>query len=198
MGYHHGNLRESLLIRAEEVIEERGIDVVKLSALAKDLGVSHNAPSRHFKDRNGLISALATRALDSLKAFVADAEGINSANASVRLNTLLKRYVLHAARNPAHFMVLTHPDLPKTAGDEFTQSHRDYVAFVHSFTLEAQQTGWRSEDDSDQLTLLNLSMALGLAVMGQYSVKAGVVSVEESMIAMEQTIDLFIPFTAEA
>jgi len=39
---------------------------------------------------------------------------------------------------------------------------------------------------------------LGLAVMGQYSVKAGVVSVEESMIAMEQTIDLFIPFTAEA
>ncbi|NIB38029.1 TetR/AcrR family transcriptional regulator [Pseudomaricurvus alkylphenolicus] len=193
MSYHHGNLREALLIRAEEVIEEKGLDAVKLSALAKDLGVSHNAPSRHFKDRNGLISVLAARALDALKDFVAGAAGISSDDPIERLNTLLKHYVLHAAKRPAHFVVLTHPELPRLAGETFTKSHRDYTAFVHSFTLEAQKAGWRSDDDSDQLTLLNLSMALGLAVMGQYAVKTGFVTSEESMRNMEASIDLFIP-----
>lgn len=193
MSYHHGNLRESMLIRAEEVIEEKGLDAVKLSALAKDLGVSHNAPSRHFKNRNGLLAALAVHALESLKAFVAEAEGINSENPRERLNTLLKQYVFYAAKHPAHFIVLTHPELPRMAGEAFTKSHRDYTAFVHAFTVEAQKSGWRPNDDSDQLTLLNLSMALGLAVMSQYSIKTGIIETEGAIQSISESIDMFIP-----
>jgi len=193
MSYHHGNLRDALLIRAENVIEEKGLDALKLSTLAKDLGVSHNAPSRHFKDRNNLIAALASRALEGLKAYVANADGIDSKDPMTRLNTVIKYYVLYAAKHPAHFVVLTHPELPLIAGDAFTKSHRDYTAFVTTCTRAAQRAGWHKNEDTDKVTLLNLSMALGLAVMGQYGVKSGLTSVSDSISLLEDVVDLHIP-----
>ncbi|KIF03038.1 transcriptional regulator, partial [Streptomyces sp. RSD-27] len=57
--YHHGNLRAALLERAETVLTESGADGLSLRALARDLGVSHAAPSRHFRDRRALLDALA-------------------------------------------------------------------------------------------------------------------------------------------
>lgn len=57
--YHHGNLRAALLERAEAVLAESGVDGLSLRALARDLGVSHAAPSRHFRDRQALLDALA-------------------------------------------------------------------------------------------------------------------------------------------
>jgi AcrR family transcriptional regulator len=57
--YHHGNLREALLRRAQEVIRERGVAALSLRELARDVGVSHAAPRRHFADRGALLDALA-------------------------------------------------------------------------------------------------------------------------------------------
>ena len=59
MAYHHGNLRQALLERAAQVIAESGVEALSLRALARDLGVSHAAPSRHFPDRRALLGELA-------------------------------------------------------------------------------------------------------------------------------------------
>ncbi|MFJ8159870.1 TetR/AcrR family transcriptional regulator [Streptomyces sp. NPDC096136] len=64
--YHHGNLRAALLERAETVLTESGADGLSLRALARDLGVSHAAPSRHFRDRRALLDALAVSGFDRL------------------------------------------------------------------------------------------------------------------------------------
>ena len=42
--------------------EREGVDAVTFSALAKRLGVSQAAPYRHFKDREELLAAVATKA----------------------------------------------------------------------------------------------------------------------------------------
>src|ERR1700692_3784131 len=64
--YHHGNLCFALLEQAERTVRERGVQALSLRELARDLGVSHAAPRRHFPDRQALLDALAESGFDRL------------------------------------------------------------------------------------------------------------------------------------
>lgn len=56
--YHHGNLRDTLIIAAAELIEENAsVDFAMIDA-ARRAGVSSAAPYRHFKDRDALLEAV--------------------------------------------------------------------------------------------------------------------------------------------
>ena len=57
--YHHGDLRAALLQTAGEVLEKEGLAALSLREVARRAGVSHNAPYRHFPDRDSLLAALA-------------------------------------------------------------------------------------------------------------------------------------------
>lgn len=59
--YHHGDLREALLSAAEAELREKGVEGFTLRGCAKRAGVSHAAPAHHFRDANGLLTALAER-----------------------------------------------------------------------------------------------------------------------------------------
>jgi AcrR family transcriptional regulator len=56
--YHHGDLRQAVLQEAGELIEKEGVDALSLREVARRAGVSHNAPYRHFPDRDSLLAAL--------------------------------------------------------------------------------------------------------------------------------------------
>src|SRR4029077_4955788 len=56
--YHHGNLRETLLQGAVRVIAEWGPAAFTLREVARRAGVSHNAPYRHFRDKDALLAAV--------------------------------------------------------------------------------------------------------------------------------------------
>ena len=58
-GYHHGDLRASLVAAALEIIEEVGPDAFSLRAAARRAGVSPAAPAHHFGDARGLLTAIA-------------------------------------------------------------------------------------------------------------------------------------------
>jgi len=57
--YHHGHLRDALLAEAERTLREQGVEQLSLRDLARQAGVSHAAPRRHFADRQALLDALA-------------------------------------------------------------------------------------------------------------------------------------------
>src|SRR3954463_1866180 len=57
--YHHGALRDALLQAAERVLERDGLAGLTLRAVAREAGVSHAAPSHHFRDLTGMVSELA-------------------------------------------------------------------------------------------------------------------------------------------
>ncbi|GHG56329.1 putative TetR-family transcriptional regulator [Flavimobilis marinus] len=59
MAYHHGDLRDVLLRAAADVVAADGPEAVTLRGLARQAGVSHAAPAHHFRDRRGLLTALA-------------------------------------------------------------------------------------------------------------------------------------------
>ena len=66
--YHHGNLRSELLEQAERVLADRGAGALSLRELAREIGVSHAAPRRHFADKQALLDALAEDGFDRLGA----------------------------------------------------------------------------------------------------------------------------------
>src|SRR3954451_16003211 len=66
--YHHGNLRTALLEAAERTLREGGAEKLSLRELAREVGVSHGAPRRHFPDRQALLDALSQAGFERLGA----------------------------------------------------------------------------------------------------------------------------------
>src|SRR5947209_528888 len=57
--YHHGDLPAALLRVAAKSLEKHGPGAISLRDAARRAGVSHNAPYRHFPNREALLGALA-------------------------------------------------------------------------------------------------------------------------------------------
>ena len=68
--YHHGSLREALLQAGSEILETDGAGALSLREAARRAGVSHNAPYRHFVDRDSLLAALAAEGFALLAASI--------------------------------------------------------------------------------------------------------------------------------
>lgn len=63
--------RARILEAAVERLREEGPEGLRLSALAKELGISHQAILYHFGSRDGLVAAVVKSALDNLHAELA-------------------------------------------------------------------------------------------------------------------------------
>ncbi|GAA4395313.1 TetR/AcrR family transcriptional regulator [Tsukamurella soli] len=100
MAYHHGNLRSELLARAELVLADGGVEALSLRSLARDIGVSHAAPARHFPDRQALLDALAVEGFARLGTTLTAASSGSEAFED-RLTRTALDYVRFATDHPA-------------------------------------------------------------------------------------------------
>ena len=64
--YHHADLRAALLASAAQILEEQGVASLSLREVARRAGVSHNAPYRHFPDRDSLLAQMAAEGFGQL------------------------------------------------------------------------------------------------------------------------------------
>ncbi|MEU1530496.1 TetR/AcrR family transcriptional regulator [Streptomyces fagopyri] len=100
--YHHGDLRRAILSAALDVIAAEGPSALSLRDLARRAGVSHAAPAHHFKDRTGLLTAIAAEGHGLLAATLTEAADLREAGV---------HYVRFAREHPAHFQVMFTPEL---------------------------------------------------------------------------------------
>src|SRR5260370_16465797 len=125
--YHHGNLRETLLQSAIRLIAEVGPTAFTLREVARQAGVSHNAPYRHFHDKDALLAAVAPQGYGELTDAMLEAAGRES-NVLDRLEHAGLAYVSFALRRPEHFTVMfdapfskqTHPEAADAAERAFS------------------------------------------------------------------------------
>ncbi|MCX4994330.1 TetR/AcrR family transcriptional regulator [Streptomyces longwoodensis] len=99
--YHHGDLRAELLSRAEETLRERGAGALSLRELARDIGVSPAAPSRHFRTKQALLDALALTGFERLADVIAASQRDAGASFPERLDAAARAYVDFAMTNAA-------------------------------------------------------------------------------------------------
>ena len=161
--YHHGNLREVLLESALLLIAEVGPTGFTLRELARRAGVSHNAPYRHFRDRDDLMAAVATQGYRELTHAMRRA-GQDHTDPLQRLKQAGLAYISFALRRPEHFAVMfdgpvsletEHPGSSDAAKEAF----RTLVSFVRG----CQEGGQFPPGDPQNFTLLAWSMVHGVA-----------------------------------
>jgi AcrR family transcriptional regulator len=104
--YHHGDLRQSLIDAAIALIQEGQMAQVSLREVSRRVGVSHNAPYRHFSDRDALLSAVSEQGFQRLQAATAQALVGMSVDGVARLNAIGYAYIQFALTNPAYYRVM--------------------------------------------------------------------------------------------
>ena len=99
--YHHGNLRSALLARAEQTLAEQGAAQLSLRELARQVGVSHAAPRRHFAGKQALLDALAEDGFERLGRELQEAIDVAGEGFDARLLAFARAYVRFATRHAA-------------------------------------------------------------------------------------------------
>jgi AcrR family transcriptional regulator len=176
--YHHGNLQEALLRAAIGLIGEVGPMAFTLREVARRAGVSHNAPYRHFQDKEALMTAVAAEGYRELTNGMLDAAGKQS-RAVDRLKHAGLAYVEFALRRPEHFAVMFDAPLSEQRHFDPIGAAKEAFSALVGFVKAAQKEGELVSGDSGEYALLSWTMVHGvakLAITGRlpYRTKAGI------------------------
>jgi AcrR family transcriptional regulator len=120
------DLREDCVREALTIIEREGLEALSLREVARRLGVSHQAPYRHYPSRDHLLAEVVRRA------FTAFAEHLEArprrAEPAADLEAMSRAYLDYAARHPLQYRLMfgtplpdpvAHPDMMSRGRDAF-------------------------------------------------------------------------------
>lgn len=139
--YHHGDLRAALLTRAEETLKEKGPGALSLRELARDLGVSHAAPSRHFKDKQALLDALALAGFERFGAALAASQKTAGESFADQLGALARAYVGFSTANAELVDLMFSVKHDPEASAALREAVRGMGALVVGVITEGQRRG---------------------------------------------------------
>jgi AcrR family transcriptional regulator len=162
--YHHGNLRFALLERAERTVRERGVQALSLRELARDAGVSHGAPRRHFPDRGALLDAVAESGFERLARELDAAVAEAGPGAGARLQALAHAYVGFATRDAA-LLELMFATKHRGGADQVRIEADRSLAIALAVVADAQEAGELAPGDAEQITQFVFATLHGLATM---------------------------------
>lgn len=107
--YHHGNLREALIIEALGLLSSEGEAAVSLRQVAARAGVSRAAPYHHFKDKDALIAAVTSLGFDRLTETMRQAQASCPGAGLEQLRACGRSYLEFAATEPALYRLMFGP-----------------------------------------------------------------------------------------
>ena len=164
--YHHGNLKEALLQAAVELVGEAGPSGFTLRELARRAGVSHNAPYRHYKDREALLAEVACQGFEELVGAIYAAVSKESEPLG-QFRAAGRAYVKFALRRPEHYAVMFDrmPEEPDPYPQRTQAAERAFDSLVQLVVL-SQAAGAIVEDDSEMLARQAWALCHGIAKLG--------------------------------
>ena len=127
-GYHHGNLREALILAALDLIAKKGPAGFTFADAARSAGVSAAAPYRHFRDRDALIADVARRGFELFAAHLDRAWDDGRPDPFTAFENVGRAYLAFARDEPAYYSAMFEaglsldesPDLREVAERSFT------------------------------------------------------------------------------
>jgi AcrR family transcriptional regulator len=184
--YHHGRLRAVLLDEAERTLREDGIDALSLRELARQAGVSHAAPRRHFADRQALLDALAEAGFTRLADEVSAAAEAAGGDYRARLHAAAVAYVRFATSDAALMeLMFAAKNAPGSSGPPRAAGH--LFAVIGDLIGQGQQLGALPPGDPERLSLLFGATLRGIAAF----VISGGISPSLADVLIADTIGLF-------
>jgi AcrR family transcriptional regulator len=144
--YHHPDLRQALLDGAVRLIKEEGMREFSLRKLAKEVGVSHAAPYRHFENKEAILATLMLEGHKRLRMTLLDARARCPGKASDKLLAQGRAYLEFARKNPEYLSVMFSKEgmaAAMSVGEKLGAHQEDYDSFgvVETTVSECQAEG---------------------------------------------------------
>jgi AcrR family transcriptional regulator len=178
--YHHGNLRVALIKQAEQALREEGLEGLSLRDLARQIGVSHAAPRRHFADRQALLDALAESGFARLGRELRVATESVGEDYEARLRATATAYV-HFAISDAALLELMFAGKRREEARSLREAADRAFSVILELIREGQATGLLERGEPERIALLLFATMQGFAAL----VTAGIVASDqiESLVA---------------
>lgn len=162
--YHHGDLREALLVKAGQTLRTAGADALSLRELARAVGVSHAAPRRHFEDKADLLKALVAQGFQALGQSLTRAAG-SDGDFAERLNRIAVGYVEFATDNPALVDLMSSSTYLADAPADLVAARESCFVPVVELIIDGQSDGSVVGGNPRQISALLLATLHGVATM---------------------------------
>lgn len=107
------DLREACLREALKVIERSGVEALSLREVARGLGVSHQAPYKHFASRDHLLAEVVRRIYDGFARHLDDRPRHDDPYAD--LGSIGEAYFTYARAHPLQYRLMFATALPDPA-----------------------------------------------------------------------------------
>ena len=162
--YHHGNLRDELVLQGMAVLESEGMAALSMREIARRIGVTQTAPLHHF-DKAGLLAAIA--ALGFRKLFEFRMEALkDKRDPRERLMAVMLAYVEYALAHPALFHLMHGPEIPdKTQYPELNEAATRSYSILETAVADFLLASEGSMDRSREATLAAWTACHGLATI---------------------------------
>jgi AcrR family transcriptional regulator len=155
--------RARILAGARTVFARKG-PAATMADVAASAGVSQGLPYRYFRDKDDLVRALVTEAVQQ-----ADAEGsplASPGSAAERLRRLVTSLVEARRAQPELFLMFQHvvsdPATPRDLLELIQSRGRAVAEVMRQLVTEAQAAGEVAADDPDQLVIAVMACLDGL------------------------------------
>jgi AcrR family transcriptional regulator len=162
--YHHGNLRTALLEQAERTVREHGVQDLSLRELAREVGVSHGAPRRHFPDRQALLDALAEAGFARLGAELQAAVERAGDGFPARLQATATAYVRFATRDAALLELMFAGKHQQESGTLEDAANRAFTVLLE-LIQQGQADGILEPGEPERVGLILFATIQGIAAL---------------------------------
>ncbi|MER5548042.1 TetR/AcrR family transcriptional regulator [Streptomyces sp. NPDC002589] len=186
--YHHGDLRAALLKSAERTLRDKGAGALSLRELARDIGVSHAAPGRHFKDKQALLDALALDGYERLNRALAAAAVHPGLDFEERMTALARAYLGFAVENPELLELMFARKHDPDSSDRLAAAVDQSLGSLTRMVADAQERGEIVPGDPERITMVAAASLHGLAAL----IASCALDAEEAMNGLAEHVHLLL------
>jgi AcrR family transcriptional regulator len=160
--YHHGRLRTALLDAAERGLREHGADQLSLRDLAREIGVSHAAPRRHFPDRQALLDALAEAGFARMDTALRTALAGAGDDFPSRVRAAMTAYTRFATENAA-LLELMYTSKHRPGATRIVKAAEAPFGLMNELILQGQAQGALQAGDPERIGIVLFATLQGIA-----------------------------------
>jgi len=164
--YHHGDLRNSLVDIGTELLNTKGMTGISLREIARTIGVGHNAPYRHFRNKQQLLEAIAEAGFRKLVARNTRLELEFAHDPESQLFESAMHIIVMAAEQPNLFQLMFGGGLqPQDCAGSLKEAADEAIQSLIRIIRSGQQQQVFIQRDPLKLALSAMSMIQGIAMM---------------------------------
>jgi AcrR family transcriptional regulator len=131
-GYHHGNLKETLIRAALDLIARKGPSGVTFAEAARFAGVSPAAPYRHFRDRDELLANVALRGFTLFEGTLTRAWNDGEPEPFAAFERMGRAYLEFARTEPAYYSAMFEAGVALDASEVLREAGESAFAAIRT------------------------------------------------------------------